>query len=109
MVNRILAGAGMELDVTYKETRFLKPPKSTYAVYSDNKTVRGPDNINAIVEHNVTIDLFEYVPDPEIEKAIEDQLDAAGQPYVKQARYWLFDEQLFQVIYSFTYIEKGVF
>lgn len=106
MVHKILTGAGFVLDKTYRETRFLKPPKSTYAVYNDTRTVRGPDNINAIVSHEVNIELYEYAPDPDAEAAIEAQLDAEGQEYIKQSRYWLPEEQLYQVIYEFNFTEK---
>lgn len=106
MVNKILTGAGFVLNKTYRETRFLKPPSSTYAVYSDTKTVRGPDYVNAITEHEVNIELYEYAPDPAKEAAIEAQLDAVGMPYIKQTRYWIHEEQLYQVIYEFNYSEK---
>jgi hypothetical protein len=106
VVNKILTGAGFVSGKTYIETRFLKPPKSTYAIYNDTKTVRGPDYINAITEHEVNIELYEYAPDPASEAAIEAQLDAYGQPYIKQNRYWINEAQLFQVIYEFNYLTK---
>ena len=109
MVHKVLTGAGFVHNKTYRETRFLKPPKVTYAVFNDTRTVRGPDNINAITEHEVNIELYEYVPDPEAEAAIEAQLDALGQPYIKQNRYWINEEQLFQVIYEFNYLTKEDF
>ena len=106
MVDQILTGAGFILGKTYQETRFLKPHKRTYAVYNDTVTVRGPDNINAITEHEINIELYEYSPDQASEAAIEAQLDAFGQPYIKQPRYWINETQLFQVIYEFTYVTK---
>lgn len=106
MVNKILTGAGFVLNKTYRETRFLKPPSVTYAIYNDTKTVRGPDNVNALTEHEVNIELYEYAPDPASEAAIEAQFDAAGMPYIKQNRYWINEEQLYQVIYEFNYLEK---
>lgn len=106
MVNKILTGAGFVENKTYRETRFLKPPKSTYAIYNDTKSIRGPDNVNALTEHEVNIELYEYAPDPESEKNIEAQFDAFGMPYIKQNRYWINDEQLYQVIYEFNYLEK---
>ena len=106
MVHKILTGAGFVLNRTYRETRFLKPPKSTYAVYNDTQSVRGPDNINAIVSHEVNIELYEYAPDSAAEATIEAQLDGAGLEYIKQSRYWLTEEQLYQVIYEFNFTEK---
>lgn len=106
MVHKILTGAGFVLNKTYRETRFLKPPTSTYAVYNDTKTVRGPDNVNALTEHEVNIELYEYTPDPASEAAIEQSLDTVGMPYIKQNRYWINEEQLYQVIYEFNYLTK---
>lgn len=106
MVKDILTGAGFVENETYKEVRFLKPPRVTYAVYLDARDVRGPDNLNALIEHDVSIELYEYQPDPSAEQRIEEQFDRLGIPYEKQTRYWLQSEQLYQVIYDFTYIEK---
>lgn len=102
MVEKILDRAG----VNYRETRFLSPPRSTYAVYTDSVTIDGPDGINAIYTHDITIELYEPDGDKATERAIEDALDAEGLHYEKQPRYWLPDEQRYQVIYEFTYIEK---
>ena len=103
MVNKILKEAGLP----YKESRFLKPPSTTYAVYMDAVERRGGDNINLITQHDITIELYEYSPDPEAEKAIEDILDALGIEYSKDPRYWIQDAQLYQVVYEFSYQEKG--
>ena len=97
MVDKVLTGAGLEPGKTYTETRFLKPPKSSYATYSDTQKVRGPDNVNALVSHEINIELYEYAPDPELEAAIERQFDALGQEYIKQ---------VYQIIYEFNYLAK---
>lgn len=106
MVHKVLTGAGLEFGKTYTETRFLKPPKSSYATYSDTQTVRGPDNVNALVSHEINIELYEYAPDPELEAAIEQQFDTLGQEYIKQPRYWIAEEQVYQIIYEFSYLAK---
>lgn len=103
MVNKILKATGLP----YKESRFLKPPTKTYAIYNDAVERRGGDNINLISQHDVTVELYEYSPDPEAEKAIETQLDALGIEYEKQPRYWIQEEQIYQVVYDFTYHQKG--
>ena len=98
------------LDVTglpYKESRFLKPPSTTYAIYMDAIDRRGGDSINLISQHDVTIELYEYKPDPNAERLIETTLDALGIQYTKQPRYWIQDAQLYQVVYDFTYHQKG--
>lgn len=102
MVNKILEATG----IPYKETRFFTPPKSTYAIYNDTKNRRGGDNINLITQHDVSIELYSYKKDPEAEKKIESLLDANGIEYEKQARFWLQEEQLYQVVYDFTYTQK---
>ena len=102
MVNKILEATG----IPYKESRFLKPPKTTYVIFNDAISRRGGDNINLLSQHDITIELYEYEKDPEAEKKIEDQLDANGIEYEKQPRYWLQEEQLYQVVYDFTYYHK---
>ena len=103
MVNEILTATGLP----YKESRFLKPPTTTYAIFNDSVDRRGGDYINLLSQHDVSIELYEYAPDPDAEKAIEDQLDMRGIEYSKESRYWLQVEQLYQVVYDFTYIQKG--
>lgn len=98
------------LDVTslpYRETRFLKPPDTSYVVYMDEVERRGGDGINLISQHDVTFELYEYKPDPNAERLIETTLDALGIQYTKQPRVWIQSEQLYQVVYDFTYYQKG--
>lgn len=106
MVHKILTSAGFVINQTYKETRFLKPPRETFAVFLDACEIRGADNVNGIEDHDYSIELYEYTPDPEAEKRIEAQFDLYGIPYEKQTRYWVQDEQLYQVIYDFSYTIK---
>lgn len=103
MVNQILKEAG----VKYRETRYnAKPLPDTYAVYFDDKEAGGADGINCLVTHNITIEVYESKPDSITEAAIEAALDARGLEWTSQARYWLQEEQRYQVIYEFTYYEK---
>ena len=105
MVDKILNGVG----IPYTETRFITPPKAdTYAVYLDEVEVRGGDGVNLIKEHSISLELYENFKDPETESKIEANLDALGVEYNKEPRYWIEDEQLYQVIYEFEYISKGV-
>ena len=106
MVKRVLTGAGFVEDKTFKETRFLKPPKTTYAVFMDSFTRRGADGVNLIKDHTYTIELYSYKPDPNAEARIEAKLDEYAIEYVKEDRYWIQEEQLFQTVYTFEYIEK---
>lgn len=87
------------------------PPKGTYAIYFDDVTVDGPDILDAdcplVYTHDVTVELYEPTKDAAAEAALEAELRARGILWTKQARYWLKSVQLYQVIYEFTFIEKG--
>lgn len=107
MIKTILKAAGFVENETFRKARFLSPPPGNYAVYMDDiGGTDGPDGENSIKMHNYTVELYEPTPDDDIEQAIEDAIDAAGLRWTKQDRYWLQDEQLYQVIYEFTHIEK---
>ncbi len=106
MVKEILNRAGFVENETFKETRFLKPPKSTYAIYTDAYNRRGADSLNLIKEHTYSIELYAYIADPDAEKRIEQTLDQYGIQFDKEERYWIQTEQLYQTIYTFQYIEK---
>lgn len=106
MVKQILTDAGFVEGKTFKETRFLKPPKSNYAIFLDSYNSRGADGRNMIKEHDYTIELYSEKPAHADELKIENALDSRGIEYEKQERYWLESEQLYQVIYTFAHIEK---
>ena len=103
MVTEILKRAG----VKYRQSRYtVKPLPDTYAVYFDDREASGADGVNCLITHNITIEVYETIPDDKTEAAIEAALDAYGLEWSAQARYWIQEEQRYQVIYEFTYIEK---
>ena len=106
MIREILTLAGFVEGTTFKETRFFKPPQSTYAVFFDSFERRGGDNKNLITDHDYTIELYSYKLDKEAEDSIESVLDTLNIAYNKNPRTWIQEEQLYQVVYSFNYIEK---
>lgn len=106
MVKTILTGAGFIEDETFKETRFLSPPKTTYAIYNNSVTKRGADNKNLITERSLVIELYAYKIDRDAESNIENMLDTLGIEYEKSERYWLETEQLYETVYTFNIIEK---
>lgn len=110
MIKEILKKAGFIENKTFKETRFLKPPKTTYAVYMDSYDTNGGDYTAFYKRHSIIIELYSYAPDKEAERCLERVLYEYYPKmlggYTKQDRYWLNEEQLFQVIYEFEYIEK---
>ncbi len=103
MITKILDQAR----VSYRKGRYTdKPLPDTYVVYFDNREVEGSDDINFLVTHNIIIEVYESKPDDVTEAAIETALDAFGVEWTSQDRYWLQEEQRYQVIYEFTYMEK---
>lgn len=106
MIRRILTEAGFVEGETFTETQFISPPRATYAVYHDSFTRRGADGVNLLKEHSITIEVYSEFPDPEAEARIEAVLDKYGIEYDKADRYWIQAEQLYQVVYTFDYIEK---
>ena len=106
MVKRVLTGAGFSEGKTFRELRFVKPPKSTYAVFMDSFTRRGADGLNLIKDHNYTIELYSYAPDPEAEARIEASFDTLGLAYEKAERIWIQEEQLYMTVYTFNFVEK---
>lgn len=106
MVNEILTAAGFVDGKTYKESRFIRPPRQTFIVFNDSFESRGTDDFNKIREHDISLEMYQYAPDSNAERRIENELDIRGIEYQKQSRYWIESEQLYQVIYEFSYIEK---
>lgn len=103
MITELLTSAGL----TFRHVRFLKPPQGTYAVWLDNIETDGGDNRESgIFTHNYTVEIYEPAPDDAAEHALEAALDASGIHYMKQDRYWLQDEQRYQVVYDFTLTNK---
>lgn len=102
MVDKILTAAG----IPHRRGRYIDPPGSTYAVYTDDIETDGPDACPSIYFHSFTVELYEPRPDDAKEKALEDAITSAGLNFQKQDRYWLPDEQRYQVVYEFDYIEK---
>lgn len=102
MVNKILTAAG----IPYRRGRLTGRKAPTEAVYLDDITTDGPDGLPWIRRHDITVELYEDRPDDAAEKALENAITAASLQWTKQDRYWLQSEQMYQVIYEFTYKEK---
>ena len=104
MTNDILEAV---LPGRHRKGRFLNPPADTYAVWTEEVETDGPDGeAPRIFTHNVTVELYEQKPDNATETALEERLGSSKLNWSKQDRYWIKSEQLYQVIYDFTYIEK---
>lgn len=95
-----------DTNIPYKETRFIKAPSTTYAIYTDSINRRGGDTKNFLVDHRIFIELYSSSLDHESEEKLETNLDAYVMNYNKSERVWLNDEKKYQVIYDFSYTEK---
>lgn len=103
MAANILTAAG----IPNRRHRFIKPPQGTHAVWMDDITTDGADNVApGIFHHDVTIELYEPKPDDAAVASLEAQLDAAGLHWSKQDRYWIASEQMYQTVYEYSYTEK---
>lgn len=103
MTPEILTAAG----ITHRRGRFLKPPAGTHAVWTDDIDTDGPDGMPpGIYHHSVTVELYEFKPDDAAEASLEAQMSAQGLHWTKQDRYWITSEQMYQVIYEYSYTEK---
>lgn len=102
MIQTILQAAG----VPGWEGWTNSPPDGNYALYFDDVTTDGPDGHPWVRRHDATIELYEPIADDDVEAAIEAVISRHGLQWDKQARYWLKDVQLYQVIYNFTFFEK---
>ena len=105
MIDEILTASG----IPYRQGRFYNPPADTYGVYFDDHTIDGPDplpGVPVVVRHDAMVELYEPAPDDAAEVAMEAAISAAGLQWEKQDRYWLQTEQMYQVIYEFSYIKK---
>lgn len=103
MVNRILAATG----IPYRRGRLTGMKVPTEVVYLDDITTDGSDGAEVLVlQHDITVELYEDRPDDMAEASIEAAITAAGLQWTKQDRYWLQTEQRYQVIYEFSYFEK---
>ena len=102
MIEEILAAA----EINHRRARLAKPPSGVYAVYTDDISAGGADDSTCIYTHHATIELYESVPDDDAETSIEEQLNARGIQWDKQDRYWIQQEQVYQVVYEFDFVVK---
>lgn len=104
MTTEILTAAGIPY---HRRGRFVKPPGGTYAVWTDDLTTDGPDGMPPrIYRHDVTVELYELKPDDAAEASLEAAMSAKALHWTKQDRYWIPSEQMYQVIYEYSYFEK---
>lgn len=89
-----------------RETRFFRPPETTYAVWQDNKAYSGDDCHIRLCTHSITIYLVEYSPDEAAVNALRDELISRNIEFDESERTWLESEKLYQTTFDFDYFEK---
>lgn len=104
MVAEILKAAGIK----ERGSRFVKPPEGVYAVWFDDIDTDGADGQPPrIFTHNCTIELYSPKRFSSAEEfALQTELSKRGLHWRRQDAYWLETEQMYQVIYEFSYTEK---
>lgn len=81
-----------------KETRYLKPPKLPYFLFTNKKNYKGADLIINLVENNITIERYsETNNDKDLEDCsrVKDFLDRNHYEYDIDGPEWLSDEKLY--------------
>lgn len=90
----------------YKPVRFLKAPSETYAVYFDDVSFSGADDLIAIKEHELRIEVYGDVIDYDVESQIEQRLIDLTLEFQKGERTWLNSEQMYMTVYYVEYTTK---
>ena len=91
---------------TWKELRYLKTPSLPYNIFIDDAVYRGADNLNNIIEHNISLEHYSETIDSDNEKIIENFLNEEELSFEKN-REWLHEEEMYVVVYSIeTFLEK---
>ncbi len=96
-------GTGLKI----KELRYLKMPQLPFNVYVDDKTIRGADLKNRIIEHNITIEHY-YENDKQSQEQIIDQFLNNESIEYEKSKEWLQDEEMFVTIYELNTIYEKI-
>lgn len=102
LVDDILSAAG----VPYRKTRFTKPQTGDYIVYNDSITTDGGDRELLLYRHSISAELYTAKQSADAEELLENAFASYGVHFDKQEAIWLQEEQRYQVVYEFEYIEK---
>lgn len=102
MIETLLAAAA----IPSRQARYHDAPQGTYGIWFDEAETDGADDVNCLLVHNGTVELYAPEPDKDAEAAFEAELDARGIHWSKQGWYWMDNLKRYQNIYEFSYIEK---
>lgn len=87
------------------EDHFIKPQLLPYIVFTQDKTVRGGDTENCIVDRDIDVELYSENIDTVNESKIATLLDTLPVEYT-QTRTWIDSEKFYQTVFSFSIIER---
>lgn len=104
----IAAAAGIDT----RETRFAKASSGEiYAVYFESINNIGPDLCPSMLTAcTATIELYSKKANNAARAAaiaLEKELNAYNLEWSKGDQIWIEEEQIFQTVYSYTYLQKG--
>lgn len=89
-----------------KEIRYLSPPSIPYNIFIDDLEIKGADDFNNIIEHNVTFEHYSNILHDKDEEKIINFLDKEKKKYEKSSD-WLNNEKLFVTIFELDpFLEK---
>lgn len=96
-----------EAGITNRPTVFRKVTHGTFAVYFDSAdNDQGADLINNVRSHDVTIELYEEKQDFKARRALEAVMDERAIKWDRADTVWLEEEQFYETIYTFSYVER---
>lgn len=96
-----------EAGITNRPTVFRKVPHGTFAVYFDSvDNDQSADLINNVRSHDVTIEIYEEKQDFKARSALEAAMDERDIKWDRADTVWLEEEQYYETIYNFSYIER---
>lgn len=97
------------------ENHFIKPPKLPYIVFIQKKKIRGISKNNLIIDNDVSVELYESLPDSEIENKVNEIIinnilkvfNNDIEIEIIQDRDYIESEQMYITTFDFNFIEKG--
>lgn len=104
LVDKILQAA----EIVGGETYWDQQPTQTFAAWGDRISSDGSDYSSELRTHEVEIELYELMdnPEPEAHRSLQEALDAENIRWTKEPRELDLTLRLFMTIYKFEFIER---
>ena len=100
-VKKLLEQTGLKIG----EVAFLKPPALPYIIILDDKEELGADQLNNIINRNLTIEFYSEKINEGKEVEIESLLKSKSLKFKKE-RVYIDSQKIFETIYTFSIYEK---